>query len=99
MSARGPRAMESARVVEGDPERRALTSSDEAHAVAHGHPPPAAPAPDRPVARREDDGLALGERDRRADRLLARSLLDEEELAAREAGAGAGEHHRHLQRE
>src|SRR2546421_8638153 len=60
---------------------------------------PAARALYGTVPRREDHDLALRGRDRLAARLCARTLLDEEELAAVVVGAGPAQETRELERE
>src|SRR5262245_64150616 len=68
-------------VVEDDAQRVAGPRGDAAHAVAHGAAVGAPRALDRPVARREDDDLALLGRDRFTARLGPRPLLDQQEVA------------------
>ncbi|AHI88538.1 hypothetical protein CCNA_03935 [Caulobacter vibrioides NA1000] len=74
--------------------------------AAHfAHPMPQHPPmhPARPVGRalpyREDHAFALAQRHDLRSRLLARTLLDDDELAARKIAAGLVQKERRLQRE
>src|SRR6185295_174197 len=84
---------------EDDPEARARARVEPAHPVTHPGAVYAPRTPHRTVAIREDHRLAALEGDHRADRLRARALLDEEELAAREVPVTLAEDTRDLERE
>src|SRR5262245_3720826 len=86
-----------ASVVEDDAQGVALAREETAHSMPHRRAICAARADHRPVARGEDDGLALLEMHHAPARLGARPLLHEQELAAREVLAGLTQEYRELE--
>ena len=68
--------------MEDDAEGEALARLDAAHPVAHARPEHAALALDRALVDGEDHQLAARGRQRFAERLLARPVLDQQEGAA-----------------
>ncbi len=70
-----------------------------ARAVAHGGAQDAARARHRALEDREDHDLAAPRPDRLAARLLARQILDQEELAALEVDPRPAQHRRRLEGE
>src|SRR6266581_9454935 len=96
-SARGDALL--ARVVEDDPQAVACPGQQAADAVAHDGAVVTAGAPHGALARGEDDDLPLLQSDRLSARLLARALLDQEELSAGVIGTAAAQDARELQRE
>src|SRR5215831_4132635 len=85
------------RVVEDDAQSVTLAREEPAHPVPHRRTIGAARAPHGPVARGEDDRLALLEMHDVPPRLGARSLLHEEELASREVLPRLAQEHRELE--
>src|SRR5262245_27259099 len=86
-------------VVEDEAQRVARPRDDATHAVAHGASVHTPRALDRPVARREDDDLALLGGDRLAPRLRPWPLLYQQEVAARVIDAPPAQEARDLQGE
>src|SRR5919109_1118137 len=87
------------RVMEDDAERDPLAGVDRRHSVAHARAVVAAGALDGALPGGEDDERSPLELDHMSPRLRARSLLEQDELAALEVLARTVQDCRHLQRE
>src|SRR4051794_17000633 len=86
-------------VVEDDAQAVADARCDGAHTVAQAGPVRAARPRERPVMRGEDERLSLVQGDHIAPGLRARTLLDEQQLAARVLDVPLAEHDEDLERE